>query len=171
MRYKILSLLLFVIIFAQSPDSRGYIVNVGDPSPDWSLTYPDGSTTSLLELKGKVILLQFTASWCSVCRTEMPHIEKEVWLPLKDKGLIVIGVDRDEPKELVEKFAEEMEITYPLALDPEAEIFAKFADKESGVTRNVVIDQNGNIVFLTRLYDIEEFQKMKSTIIELIENN
>ena len=46
-------------------------------------------------------MLQFTASWCSVCRTEMPFIEKEIWQEKKDAGLLVIGIDRDEPVEKV----------------------------------------------------------------------
>ncbi len=55
-----------------------------------------------------------------------------------------------------------------MALDPGAEIFAKFANKRSGVTRNVVIDKEGNIAFLTRLYDKKEFKAMKKKINELL---
>ena len=87
----------------------------------------------------------------------MPHFENEVWLPNKDKNFILIGVDYDEPLEKVVAFKEQMKITYPLALHPGAEIFARFAHKRSGVTRNVVIDQKGKIVFLTRLFDKGEF--------------
>ena len=114
------------------------------------------------------MVLQFTASWCSVCRKEMPHLEKEVWLPNKDKDFILIGVDYDEPMEKVKKFANDMEITYPMALDPKAEIFSLFAHKKSGVTRNVVINREGEIVFLTRLYDTEEFEAMKKKIEEIL---
>jgi len=74
---------------------------------DFTLQFPDGSQTSFAELKGRVIMLQFTASWCSVCRKEMPHIEKEIWQPLKDQGLVLIGVDRDEPADTVKNFATE----------------------------------------------------------------
>ncbi len=112
--------------------------------------------------------MQFTASWCSVCRREMPHLEKEVWLPNKDKDFILIGVDFDEPLEKVMAFKKQMTITYPMALDPGAEIFSLFVKKENGVTRNVVIDQKGTIVFLTRLYDREEFEKMVVKINQLL---
>lgn len=61
-----------------------------------------------------------------------------------------------------------MNITYPLGLDPGAEIFGQFAEKESGVTRNVIVDQSGTIVFLTRLYDVEEFRAMVKKIDELL---
>jgi len=149
-------------------DERGFIVEIGDISPDFSMEYLDGSIKNLSDYRGQIVMLQFTASWCSVCRKEMPHIENEVWQAFKDKGLVVIGIDRDEPKDVVEKFSEEMNITYPLVLDPGAEIFGLYAGKESGITRNIVLDREGKIVFLTRLFDQTEFNAMVKKIGELI---
>ncbi len=82
--------------------------------------------------------------------------------------MVVIGIDRDEPKDVVEKFSEEMNITYPLVLDPGAKIFGLYAGKESGVTRNIILDREGKIVFLTRLFDQVEFNAMVKKIGELI---
>lgn len=160
--------ILWALLFAQSTDDRGFIVKVGDPCPDFQLELANGTSVSLSDLKGKVVVLQFTASWCSVCRVEMPHLEKEVWQVFKHQEFMLIGVDRDEPLEVVKQFAKEMKITYPLALDPGADIFAKFAHKESGVTRNVVIDQTGKIRFLTRLYAEKEFKEMIEVIEQLL---
>lgn len=143
---------------------RGYLVKVGDQAPDdFELILQDGTKTSLQALRGKTVVLQFTASWCSVCRKEMPHLE-EMWQTYKDKNVVLIGVDRDEPLETVKKFHKDMKITYPLALDPGADIFGRFAHKKSGVTRNVVIDTTGKIVYLTRLYDEKEFADMVKVI-------
>jgi len=150
------------------PDERGYIVQVGDKVSNIEMTFTNGETTTLKDLRGKVVVLQFTASWCGVCRKEMPHIEKEIWQPNKDKDLVIIGVDRDEPLEKALQLAKQTGITYPMALDPGAEIFAKFASKKSGVTRNVVIDRKGRIVFLTRLFDPVEFKAMKEKIQEIL---
>ncbi|MCK4903632.1 MAG: TlpA family protein disulfide reductase [Candidatus Marinimicrobia bacterium] len=170
---------LFIIFFLtisslfaqQQVDSVGFYVKIGDPSPEFTLTFPNGDSTSFSELKGKVIMLQFTASWCSVCRQEIPHIEQKIWQDLKCDELIVIGVDMDEPVEKVIKFAEDMKITYPLALDPGAEIFGLFADKNSGVTRNVIIDKKGNIAHLTRLFNMEEFITMVEKIKVLLKDD
>ena len=114
-------------------------------------------------------MIQFTASWCGVCRKEMPHIEKEIWQPLKEKAFILIGVDRDEPINTVIEFARKMKITYPLAPDPGARVFSLYAKKEAGITRNVIIDQEGKIVFLTRLYEETEFNAMKEAINKLLQ--
>jgi peroxiredoxin len=143
---------------------NGYIVKVGQMAPDFMIREAGGKNYNLSELRGKVVMLQFTASWCTVCRQEMPFIEKEIWKAKKSAGLAVIGIDRDEPVDKVLKFQKDIKVSYPLALDPGADIFGLFAVKEAGVTRNVIIDRSGKIIFLTRLFDREEFDKMKKVI-------
>ena len=149
-------------------DKRGYTVSVGEIAPDLLLEYTNGLKVRLSELRGRIVVLQFTASWCSVCIQEMPHLEKDVWQRFKDNGLVLIGIDRDEPLEVVKEFQKKVGTTYPLALDPGAKHFSKFAHKNSGVTRNIVIDKDGNIAFLTRLFDRQEYQAMIDKIESLI---
>ncbi|NPA36748.1 MAG: TlpA family protein disulfide reductase [Chlorobi bacterium] len=153
--------------FAQqrTPDKRGFLVRVGDDAPDFTMTLADdGKTVKLSDLRGKVVMLQFTASWCGVCRKEMPHIESEIWQAYKDKGLHVYAIDRDEPKAKALMLKEQTGITYPIGLDPGADIFGLYAGKKEGVTRNVLIDRNGKIIFLTRLYNVDEFSKLVEKI-------
>jgi peroxiredoxin len=153
---------------AQS-DDRGYLVKTGDMAPDIEIRYTDGTIKKLSDFRGKVVMLQFTASWCGVCRKEMPFIEKDIWLKHKDnKAFALFGVDRDEPLETVVAFAKRTGVTYPLALDPGADIFARYADRKAGITRNVLIDKTGKIVMLTRLYNEEEFSSLCKKIDEML---
>lgn len=156
--------------FAQEDENHGYIVQVGDVAPDFTIHFTDGTEKQLSELQGKIVMLQFTASWCGVCRKEMPFIESEIWSEHKEKDFIVIGIDRDEPVEKVLKFIEQTGVTYPLALDPGSDIFALYAKRDAGVTRNIIIDKTGKIVYLTRLFNREEFDAMKAKINTLLEN-
>ena len=158
------------IVNQQNADKRGYIVSVGDEAPDLLLEYTDGQKIQLSDLRGSVVVLQFTASWCSVCIQEMPHLEKDVWQRFKDDGIKLIGVDKDEPIDVVRKFQKRVGTTYPIALDPGSKHFTKFAHKNSGVTRNIVIDRDGKIAFLTRLFDKVEFQQMIDVIERLMNN-
>lgn len=147
------------------PDTTGYIVYEGQPCPDFTVQLTDGRTVSLSQLRGKVVMLQFTASWCGVCRKEMPHIESEIWQRHKDDpDLVLIGIDRDEPIETVRKFAHTTGISYPLALDPGAKVYSRFALPESGITRNVLINRDGIIIHRTRLYNPEEFKALTEHI-------
>ncbi|MDR0659584.1 MAG: TlpA family protein disulfide reductase [Prevotellaceae bacterium] len=153
----------------KEPDSRGYIVNVGDMAPIFTIQYLDGTSKQLSDLKGKVIMLQFTASWCGVCRKEMPHIEADIWQKHKNNpNFILLGIDLKEKPEVIKKFVEKTGVTYPIVLDPEGEIFAKYAEKNAGVTRNIIIDKTGKISFLTRLFDENEFNTMKAHIDNLL---
>lgn len=78
------------------------------------------------------------------------------------------GIDRDEPLERVKAFAKQTGVTYPLGLDPGADIFAKYAERNAGITRNVLIDKEGKIVMMTRLYNEEEFASLCKKIDELL---
>lgn len=101
-------------------DSTGYIVKVGEMAPDFTVKLTDGKSITLSELRGKVVMLQFTASWCGVCRKEMPFIEKDIWLKHKSNpDFMLIGIDRDEPLEKVIAFGKSTGVTYPLGLDRE----------------------------------------------------
>ena len=151
------------------PDSVGYIVRVGDIAPELEMELTDGQKVKLSDLRGKVVMLQFTASWCGVCRKEMPFIESDIWQKHKaNPNFALYGVDRDEPVETVKAFAEKTGVTYPLALDPGADHFAKYADRKAGITRNVLIDKTGKIVMLTRLYNEEEFASLCKKIDEML---
>ena len=159
-----------VVVAAQPvPDSVGYIVKVGDVAPDFEMQLTDGTKQKLSDLRGKVVMLQFTASWCGVCRKEMPFIEKDIWLKHKENpNFALIGIDRDEPLETVIEFGKKTGITYPMALDPGADIFAKYADRQAGITRNVLVDKDGKIVMLTRLYNEEEFAALCKKIDKML---
>lgn len=152
------------------PLDYGYIVKLGQTIPDFDIVLPDGTTTSIQALRGKVVMLQFTASWCSVCRKEMPLIESEIWQKHKDnKDFALYGIDLKEDKEKVNEFKKQIGITYPLALDMDGKIFYTFASPDAGVTRNIIVDKTGKMVFMTRLYKEEEFNEMKKVIEELLE--
>ena len=160
-----LAIALSIPAIAQTKDDRAYLVKVGDQAPNFTMKLTNGKTVELSKLKGKVVMLQFTASWCSVCRKEMPFIERDIWQKHKSNpNFALLAIDRDEPRETVMKYAKSIPITYPIGMDPHADIFALYAVREAGITRNVIIDKTGKIVFLTRLYDVDEFNKMTKVI-------
>jgi peroxiredoxin len=112
-------------------------------------------------------MIQFTASWCGVCRKEMPYIEDKIWKKNSENpDFLLIGIDFKEDAETTSKFAKDLNITYPLTLDLKGEIFELFCGPDAGVTRNIIIDPQGKIIMLTRLFEEEEFNSM----VELIDS-
>ena len=149
-----------------------YLVKVGDIAPDFKIITTDSTEYMLSDLKGKVVMLQFTASWCKVCREEMPHIESKIWQKHKDNSdFILLGVDREETPEQIKEFTKKVGTTYPIALDSNGDIFSLYAERKSGITRNVIINKDGEIVMLTRLYKEPEFNEMCELIDSLLETD
>jgi len=176
MRHTLLLLVLmsiYSVLRGQQTGSleqeRGYIVKVGEKVPDFVMTTVDGKSMKMSDLRGKIVMLQFTASWCGVCRKEMPFIESEIWQKHKNNPeFALFGLDKDEKGEVLERFAKSTGITYPLIPDDNSKIFELFAHPKAGVTRNVIVDKEGTIVMLTRLYDEAEFKQMCVKIEELL---
>ena len=154
--------------FSKNNMNRGYKVNVGDLAPKINLELLNGKLVTNESLIGKVVVIQFTASWCSVCIKEMPHLEQEVWQRFKDDDFILIGVDLKENLDVVKNFIKNTEVTYPFTIDKDGSLFESFTLPKAGVTRNIVIDKTGKISFLTRLFDEKEFQQMIEHIDQLL---
>ena len=99
----------------------------------------------------------------------MPHLESEVWQKFKDDAFLLVGIDLKEDEATTLEFAAKMGVTYPMASDLEGRLFSLFAGPKQGVTRNIVINKKGEIVFLTRLYDRVEFEQMIEIIAQELE--
>ena len=156
------------LVSCQEEDKRGYIVEVGDIAPDFDIITPD-KTIKLSDLRGKVVMLQFTATWCSVCIKEMPHIESDIWTKHKENPEFALyGVMYKQGADDATQMLKMTNVTYPLAVDTDGTSFHKYAEQGAGVTRNIIVDQDGKIAYMTRLFSEEEFSGMKKAIDELL---
>jgi len=163
--------LLVCFTYSQN-NERGYIISVGDKAPLFKTKTSSGEIFDLEKHKGKIVMLQFTASWCSVCIKEMPYIENEIWQIHKDSDdFLLVGIDKGESIEMINKLINKTNVTYPICLDEKSEIFELYAEKKAGVTRNVIIDRDGKVIFLTRLFDHNEFNEMKDIISKSLTKN
>src|SRR5579863_8158107 len=103
-------------------------VKEGDMAPDFSCPTLSGTEFSLGKEKGKVVLVNFFATWCGPCLAEMPRLEKEIFQKYGDRSdfkLIVIGREHDTRE--LEKFRKEKGFSLPMAGDPKREIYGKYA--------------------------------------------
>lgn len=91
------------------------------PTPDFTLPAPDGKKVSLKDFRGKIVLLNFWASWCVPCREEMPSMEK-LYQEFKDKNFTILAVAVKDRRQDSIAFVKELKLTYPIALDPEGQV-------------------------------------------------
>jgi peroxiredoxin len=93
--------------------------------PEFSGFTADGRTVSLTSLSGKVVLLNFWATWCLECRAEMPAFER-LHRELSAQGLAVVGINVREGTSTIREYAKELGLTFPLILDPKGTINAAY---------------------------------------------
>jgi peroxiredoxin/outer membrane lipoprotein-sorting protein len=116
---------------------------IGTEAPDFTLKDVDGQSVDLKSYRGKVVLVDFWASWCPPCQKEMPHLEK-MHREMQEKGLVVLGLDVGESAETVRDFAREHHYTFTLLLGAEPEIAAKY--HVDGYPTVFLVDRAGKIV-------------------------
>lgn len=126
-------------------DPEGFVPPVlPRPAPKLSAKTLDGKTITLEDYKGKVVLVDFWATWCKPCIEAMPEIDK-LHKELGSKGFVVLGVSIDEDTKKVGPFAEKRKFSYPLVVDnKETPSWAEF--KVKGIPAMFLIDKKGQIV-------------------------
>jgi thiol-disulfide isomerase/thioredoxin len=114
----------------------------GKPAPEFRVKSLAGETFDSASLKGKVVLLDFWATWCAPCRKAIPTVEK-IHQEFKDKGLVVLALNVGEERETVEKFLKTVKVTYPVALTTDTDVVSAF--QVNALPTYVVITPDGNI--------------------------
>ena len=138
------------------------LVKVGEEAPNFTVEMFDGSTVSLAELRGKVVLLNFWATWCAPCREELTHVQEEIIDRFAERPFVFLPVSRGESREAVAAFREETGYEFPMGLDSTRTVYDRFASNY--IPRNFLIDAKGKVVAATVGFDDLEFEELIQTI-------
>jgi peroxiredoxin len=111
---------------------------------DFALATADGSTLRLSDLRGKVVLLNFWATWCPPCKAEMPDLEALYREYGAERNFAVVGVNMEESSETVRAFAQANGISFPLALDADGKVSSQAYGVRTLPT-SMLIDREGRI--------------------------
>ncbi len=163
---SILFLLLFsVSLFAQDEFT---LVKEGQKAPDFTLKTASGKTQKLSDFRGKVVWINFFATWCPPCRKELPVLQKEVYDKYKDnENFVLMIIGREHNREEIEKFKTEQKFNMPFYPDPERKIFSVYASQN--IPRNFIIDKDGKVVISSSGYTKKEFEEIKNKVAELLD--
>ena len=159
--------LLFITIdiFAQDEFT---LVKEGDTAPDFTFETAPGKTQKLSDLKGKVMWINFFATWCPPCRKELPVLQKEVYDKYKDNdNFVLMIIGREHNWEEINTFKTEQNFTMPFYPDPERKVFSVYA--KQNIPRNFIIDKDGKIAVSSIGYTEKEFGEIKQKVEALIQ--
>ena len=143
------------------------LTRVGQPAPEFRVTEVGGDTFDLAALRGRVVLLNFFATWCPPCREEMPRLEKDVWQRFRGPRFAMVALGREHTNEELAGFGEKNGLTFPIAGDPGRGVYKHYAS--SFIPRSVVVGPEGTILFQTSGYDAKDFDAMIAAIARAVE--
>jgi thiol-disulfide isomerase/thioredoxin len=157
----LLASLMAAALTSSFQDSKDY-----GKRPDWTMTLPDGKKVSASDYDGKVLILDFWATWCPPCRKEVPGFIK-LQKQYADKGLAIVGFSFDRDVETHDKWVKEQGMNYLsiFAMNDAGkgviEQFQKLIGEIKGIPTTIIIDKKGQIIHKHVGYgDPEEFEKI-----------
>lgn len=142
------------------------LIDVGDAAPVFEVVTLNGEIFNLEANRGKVVLVNFFATWCPPCREELPFLEREVWQQFDPEAFALIVVGRGENDEVIGPFVESNGYSLPFAGDPEKAAYDLYATRF--IPRNFVIGPDGTVLYQSQGFKRHEFDEMIAVIEEAV---
>lgn len=134
----------------------------GDSAPDFTLPMYGGGEVTLSALRGKVVLLNFWATWCPPCMQELSVVQKEIIDRFAGEEFVFLPVSRGDSEEEIAATREKRGFAFPMAMDRDQQVFGLYA--KEGIPHNYLIDREGRIVKIELGYEPEAFAALAEEI-------
>jgi peroxiredoxin len=138
-----LAVLAGILVWVVAGTLEPPVVNAGDTAPKFSVVTEDGKTITPTNFGGKLLVLNFWASWCEPCIVETPSLE-QFQRTFANKGVVVLGVSGDRNEKLYKDFLHRYQISFETSRDPEADISSSYGTFQ--FPDSYIIDANGKVV-------------------------
>lgn len=141
--WGIILLLGALLVYIVAGTLEPHITNAGDTAPDFKITTDHGKTITRNDFGGKILVLNFWASWCPPCVTETPSLE-EFARTLGPQGVVVVGISQDRKPDAYKNFIQRYGITFETARDPGADIAASYGTFQ--IPETYLIGRDGKVI-------------------------
>lgn len=138
-----LAVMLCLFVVALHSALHDSSVKVGDKAPDFSIRAENGRIITARDFGGKLLILNFWASWCPPCVSEAPSLE-QLQRQFGSQGLVVLGVSQDTSEDAYRQFLDHFQITFPTARQPDETIKNRYGTIQ--IPESYLIDQNGKVI-------------------------
>lgn len=161
---KHLFIILFVLLshVASAQDDKSF-VKVGDSVPSFVIIHDDGTQIASSTYKGKVLLINFFATWCPPCQKELAHVKSILWPKYKDnKDFVMLVIGREHSDAELKAYNEKKGFEFSLYPDKSRGIYSLFA--ESLIPRSYLVDKSGKVIYAGSGFKEEDFKELMSRI-------
>jgi len=158
-RYLIVIMIAGIIIIVMSAISFFGSPGKGDSAPQFALSDLSGKDVTLEGERGNIVVLNFWATWCGTCLSEIPVIEK-IYREFKDKHVSVLTVLVDDDGGMIDSIKKRMNLTYPVYADPEGLVADSY--QVWGVPETFIIDDGG--IILDRFRSAVDYSTLRSRL-------
>ena len=149
MKFASRCLIMLPLAFAPALATSIGELRTGTPAPPFQLTSNSGKPLSLTDLKGRIVLVNFWASWCGPCRKEMPLLE-QLNRQYHSKGVTLVGVDVEPDSTAAIDWLKATPVSFPILFDVDSRVSKLY--QVEGMPNTVILDRQGNVRYIHRGY-------------------